>query len=368
MAFYEQPQFVGADAQLRRQVCIRWRQAHNVRWYRMYKDKPRLHSRQREHRAGDLRTLSLDVTSRCNMRCPHCYAATFAAAEPVELAILGRALDEAHELGVYHYVMQGGEPSEDAERLESILRLCHPSETYINVVSNGWNITPEVIAWLKTLQVDKIAFSLDSGLEVEHDAGRMPGSFQRTMQAVDAVLAAGLLTSISTVVTRESLYSEGFRAAYDYALDKGIRIDVQIAEPVGKWDGQRALLMRPQDTEYIKRLQVDGPILSNGQKMVNRDIYSGEEDHCPAGTEFMAISVDGQLLPCNFLQFSLGNIRDRTIKEMREDLLTSRWFDGVHPVCLCGEDADFIERYIMPYVQDIKPLNAHTIFGLGGDL
>lgn len=334
----------------------------------MYTKKPKLHERQRSHKIGSLRTISLDVTPLCNMKCACCYAETFAHVKPVELGVLSVAMNEAYEMGVYHYVLQGGEPIVDSDRLEAILRMCYPDETYINIVTNGWDMSRERIYRLKELKVDKISFSLDSGIEEEHDSKRMLGSYRKVMEAIDEILDAGLLSSISTVVTHQSLYSEGFDKAYEYAKAKGIRMDVQIAEPVGKWDGKKEYLITPSDSEYIKRLELNCPILKNGQRMVNRDIFTGDKDHCPAGTEFMEISADGQILPCNFLQFSLGNICDRTISEARNALLTSNWFDGKHPTCLCGEDHEFIDAFIMPYVGQPKPLDAYRIFNLNQEV
>lgn len=330
----------------------------------MYKDKPKLHARQSAQKPGTLRTIALDVTPKCNMKCPHCYAETFVNVEPVDLKILGKALDQFHELGVCHYVLQGGEPIADPKRLEAILTMCHPDETYINVVSNGWAMTQERIQWLRDLKVDKIAFSLDSGIESEHDSGRGAGSFKRVMAAIDHVLEAGLLSSISTVVTHQSLHSEGFKRAYQFAESKKIRIDVQIAEPVGKWDGKKDALVTKEDSAYIKRLQTECPVLPHGQKMVSRDIFCGEKDHCPAGTEFMSLSADGQLLPCNFLQYSLGNISKLTIKEMRDAIISSPWFDGTHPECIIGEDPEFIDTFVVPYMDQAKPLDAWQVFSL----
>ena len=123
--------------------------------------------------------------------------------------------------------------------------------------------------------------------------------------------------------------------------------------------------MTPEDSAYIKQLQINSPTLKNGQTMVNRDIYTGDQDHCPAGTEFMGLTADGHLLPCNFLQFSLGNIRDRTVAEMRQALLSNKeWFSGKYPRCLCGEDREFIDTYIMPYIGQPKPLDAYEVFNL----
>lgn len=328
----------------------------------VYSEKPALHRRQKAHQPGQLRTIALDVTAKCNMACPKCYAETFVGKAPLSTADLIDALEQFYDLGVFHYVLQGGEAIMAPDRLETILRHCHADETYINVVSNGWGVTPTKVRWLKELKVDKIAFSLDSGRREEHDAGRMEGSFDWVMRAIDNVLDAGLLTSISTVVTHQSLHSEGFRMALDFARRREIRMDVQIAEPVGKWDGQREFLITPDDAAYIKELQRTMGHLPNGQTMINRDIFSGDHDHCPAGTEFMGLSADGELLPCNFLQYSLGNVRDFRIADMREALLKSPWFDGRRPNCIIGEDRDFLAQFVDPYIAEEKPLDAYAVF------
>ena len=69
----------------------------------MYTEKPKLQQRQGAHQPGDLRTIALDVTPRCNMKCPHCYAAVLIDLKPIELELLKGALNEAYELGVFHY-------------------------------------------------------------------------------------------------------------------------------------------------------------------------------------------------------------------------------------------------------------------------
>lgn len=331
----------------------------------MYSEKILLHQRQRKYRSGQLRTIALDVTSRCNMNCPHCYAETFNRVSPVEINQLIPVLEEAYQLGVHHYVLQGGEAILDPDRLESIIKNIHPDETYINVISNGYAMTRDTIGWLKNLKVDKIAFSLDSGIPDEHDANRAIGSFGKVLNAIDNVIAAGLLTSISTVVKKDSLLSKGFSETLRFAKEKNIRVDIQIAMPVGKWDGKKEILITPDEAAEIKRLQVEYPELPNGQKMINRDIFNfGGPDHCPAGTEFMAITADGHFLPCNFCQFSLGKITEKPLEVMRNDLIQSPWFTGERSKCLVGEDVEFIDNFIVPFIEKEKPLDAYSVFNL----
>lgn len=330
----------------------------------MYAMKNKLHERERAHREGDLRTIALDVTGKCNMHCKFCYAETFAKKEPIALDILQKALDEAYDMGVCHYILQGGEVCADYERLKKIIAMIHPDETYINIVSNGWGMTREKIYELQDLQVDKITFSLDSGIEAEHDQNRMGGGYKRVLEAIGVVKEAGLLTGISTVVTHESLYSEGFKAAYELAKNMGIRFDVQIAEPVGKWDAKKDCLITEEDAAYIYNLYTNSPILDNGQTMVKRDLYRGNKVCCPAGTDFMAITVDGNFMPCNFIQATLGNIKDKSLREMREDLLKSEWFNKEYPYCILGESDKYFEEVVEKYKDVDKPLNAYEVFGL----
>ncbi|MBF0177182.1 MAG: radical SAM protein [Magnetococcales bacterium] len=330
----------------------------------MYALKPQLHERHRQHKRGTMRTMALDITSRCNMNCPKCYAETFRDVPEIDIDILAKTFDEAFAMGVFHYIIQGGEVLEARDRLESVLKSCHPDATYLNVVSNGWHMTADTIAWLKHLQVDKITISLDSGIEAEHDAGRLPGSYRRAIRAVDQILAAGLFVGVSTVVTHQSLYSEGFQQIHAYTKRKRVRLEVQVAEPVGKWDGRKDILITPEDASFIKELYRTTPRLPNGDVAVKRDIFDTEKDYCPAATEFMSITAAGELLPCNFLQFSLGNIKDKTLTEMRNAILPNPWFTDDHPYCIIGENHKFIDQYVTAYVDAPKPLNAYEVFGL----
>lgn len=330
----------------------------------MYATKYELHEREAQHSEGQLRSIALDVTNLCNMSCKFCYADTFAKKEPVALDILKRALDEAYDMGVCHYILQGGEVCADFERLKAVISMIYPEKTYINVVSNGWGMTKERICELKDCMVDKITFSLDSGIKEEHDASRMPGSFERVLKAIKDVKSVGLLTGISTVVTHDSLYGDGFKKAYDIAEQNGIRFDVQIAEPVGKWDGNKECLITKEDAAYIMELYKQSPIMDNGQTMVKRDLYRGNKVCCPAGKEFMAITVDGNFMPCNFIQASLGNIKDKSLRDMRNDLLKSEWFCKEYPYCILGESDDYFYSIVSKYKDEKKPLDAYRVFEL----
>jgi len=329
-----------------------------------YSEKPKLHERQKVYKKGNLRSVVFDITPRCNMSCPHCSAAPFNCVEPIPLEGLKGPCEELYKMGVYHYILAGGEPIVDFVRLEAIISMIHPDESFIVVLSNGWGMTPEKIHRLKELKVDKICYSLDSGIGEEHDKNRRNGAYKKVLEAVDNTLKEGLLASVAIVATHDNIYSKGFKEAYKYCKKKKIRLQVDIATPVGKWEGRRDILITPEDAVYLKQLSINSPIISDGKKLVKRDLFGEFGDCCRAGTEGISITCDGNVLPCNFLQFTLGKLGEKSIKEMREALLTSKWFDGKHTTCLAGENKEFQEKFMLPYTGKPKPLNAHKIFGL----
>lgn len=331
----------------------------------MFEEKHLLHERQRKHTPDHLRTIALDVTNKCNMSCAHCYAATFRDVPDIELKWIKKFADEAYELGVFHYVLQGGEAVLEFDRLKSIIGMIYPKETYINVVSNGWDMDAGRIRALKELDVDKITFSLDSGFAAEHDANRMQGSFDRVLEAVRNVTSEGLHSAVSTVVSHKRIDEPAFRKILQIAEELQVRVEIQVAMPVGKWDGRREIRITPDEAARLKEIYLTKGTLPNGQRHIGRDVYDcNGKDHCPAGRNFMAVSAGGEIFPCNFCQFSLGNIRDVSLKAAREDLLGSKWFQGTHPCCLLGEDDEFFDLYVAPYVDQQKPLDAYKLFDL----
>ncbi|MGV8151735.1 MAG: radical SAM/SPASM domain-containing protein [Candidatus Nanoarchaeia archaeon] len=334
----------------------------------VYSEKPLLHERQKNHKEEDLKTIVFDVTNKCNMHCPHCYFEVFRDIKPIALEKLKGPFEEIYDMGVYHFILGGGEPIQDFKRLESIVSMIHPKETYITVLSNGWNMTLDNLKKLRDMGIDKITFSLDSGIEKEHDEYRKKGSYKRVLKAVDEILEneylKGMFASITAVPTHESLYSEGFNKLVSIAKEKQIRLQVDIAMPVGGWEARTDILLTEEDSKYLKDLSLKNIIASDGHPLIKRDLYNPDCNRCRAGTEGLYITVDGQVTPCNFLQFTLGNIGEKSIRKMREDLLKSEWFNGKQPKCLCGENRDFINNFIVPYKGKEKPLDAYEIFGL----
>lgn len=335
------------------------------------KRKPKLFVRMKKHELFNritngfrLRTIDISVTSRCNFRCHHCYATDLLNEEMVPLSVMKNTIEQLIELGVFHFVFQGGEAITDMDRLVAMVRMAKPTQSYINIVSNGYDITRKKINELKGLGVDKITISLDSGIACEHDENRnMPGSFKRAVAALNMITDMGLHTSFSTTITHQNLHSKGIKSLFEFSKKNKYRMDIQIAAPVGLWENRDDLLVTEEDAAYIlNQVNINKRNL-NGQGLVNRDIYPrmGRQG-CPAVKEFMSITPNGELLPCTFIHTSFGNIRDRSIESMRNDALNVHWFNRYPPHCLYGQDQEFIDKCIHMTYGKPTPVDAYEVY------
>lgn len=303
---------------------------------------------------------------QCNMQCSHCFTIFLKDKNHPERKFtpekLKKLCNELDELGVFAISLQGGEPL-SWKNLPEIIKAMDPKRFTISIVTNGLLLTKEKAQELKDFGIDRICVSIDSGIAEEHDKFRKyTGAFQRTMDAVDACLIVGLTLHIHTVVTHTSLYSDGFNRILEYVKEKNLGMTVLISCPVGEWKGRTDILITEEDAKYIQKLHEEYPLLRRDVTPVN-DVDTG----CRAVTYALYITVSGDVLPCPFLHFSLGNVFEEPLADILAKGHRIKEFAKYHSKCLAGEDSDFIEKYMTKTFESDKLLKAEDIFELEGD-
>jgi molybdenum cofactor biosynthesis enzyme MoaA len=136
--------------------------------------------------------------SLCNLQCTHCFVSaspTNHRHEMLSLDTVRRYLAEAEARGVKEYYFTGGEPflnREMLEILEATLALGPAT-----VLTNGLFFRPEVCRRLRALS-DASDYSLDLRISLDgwdaatNDPVRGAGTFERILEGVSTLAAAGL--------------------------------------------------------------------------------------------------------------------------------------------------------------------------------
>jgi len=247
------------------------------------------------------------------------------------------------KLGVVVFNFQGGEPflPELSSYLEEIIKAVKPNRNLINITTNGTLLDERKIKRIKELGVDKLVFSLDSGIAEEHDKFRgVRNTFNRATKNIDLALKNGLRVAINTTLTHQSLYSDGFKKLIEFAEKRNIFVNTIFPAPVGAWEGNMKIVLTKTDTAYINKLRKEHPLL-------RRDVDSTfVKWGCLAVKEAVYITAYGDVLACPFIHISLGNIFQDSLDKIRKRGLKIKFFDHYDKKCFASENYEFMKKYL----------------------
>lgn len=149
--------------------------------------------------------LAIEVTSRCNSSCLHCFARSDISRRPsLPVDLVKEIIVEGHDAGYRHLHITGGEPLLWEGLFEALdYGFCVGYET-IFVNTNGTLITEEISKRLAGYGSFSISVSLD-GPEDLHDRIRGKGSHRKTMRGLERALNGGNDCTIFTTVTKSLL-------------------------------------------------------------------------------------------------------------------------------------------------------------------
>jgi len=288
------------------------------------------------------RQIELQTTYACNLRCVHCSAASFSQVKaPLSIADYADIARQCREHRIPMVSFTGGEPLCDP-RLDEIISQFDTGSTLLSVTTNGTLLTEQRIRKLKALGVDAFVISLDGPTPEINDPIRGEGVYSKVIHAVEAARSLGVFVMLIHALSANSMRNGVFDGLIDLAMRLDVPLHVSLAAPVGNWADSTAEnhLLSSLDVKLLTERQKRHPFL-------RRDLdgnYSGRG--CPAGTERFVISPTGEVMGCTKIQATFGNIRERSMLALRDDMAQIEVFRTSPPLCLAAEDTVFLKTYL----------------------
>ncbi|TFZ40766.1 radical SAM protein [Soehngenia longivitae] len=254
----------------------------------------------------------MDPTSRCNLKCTGCWAASYDQKDDLSYETMNRIINEGKELGIYVYLFSGGEPF---IKIDEILKLCEEhQDCYFTCFTNGTLITKEVAK--KIAEVSNFAPGISiEGFEKDTDFRRGNGTYKKVLQGMDNLKEAGVIFGTSMCYHHynyKEIVSEEF---IDFLIDKGAYfVWLFTYMPIGK-DADIDLCVRPDERAYMYR-KVHA--LRNEKPIFLMDFWNDGEyvNGCIAGgRQYFHINAHGDVEPCAFVHYSDTNIKNVSLIE-----------------------------------------------------
>jgi radical SAM protein with 4Fe4S-binding SPASM domain len=295
--------------------------------------------------------ISWNLTRKCNLKCPHCYinATTQQLKNELTTEESKNLIDQICEVSRPLLILSGGEPLLRKDVFE-LVRYGAEKGLKMGLGSNGSLIDDAAAKSLKEAGIETVSISLDSHIPEQHDEFRgVNGSWEKAVRAIKALRENGVLVQVNTTVTQqnydqiddimslaETLGVENFHLFFLVPTGRGVKIaDISPAKYEGMIKtafakaAKHKLNVRPSCAPQFMRIAKD-----MGLDM--RQWIRG----CIAGLYYCRVYPNGDITPCPYLPIKLGNIREKSFKEIwfnSEIFKSLRDFNALKGKCgVCG--------------------------------
>ena len=181
-----------------------------------YKSEEKIPNTLVEAKKNPIPVVVWNITSKCNLRCVHCYANVNSVSEFDAASSL---IDDLSALRIPVLLMSGGEPLMH-KNIYDIIKYAKSKGIQVSLSTNGTLIDEEVAGKLKELGVDYIGVSLD-GIKETHDLFRgVRGAFEKAVEGLLNARDEGLLTGVRFTVTKYNL--RDVKSILDFVIENEI--------------------------------------------------------------------------------------------------------------------------------------------------
>jgi radical SAM protein with 4Fe4S-binding SPASM domain len=270
----------------------------------------------------NLRTVHLNLTAKCNLKCTYCYADERGSSQnPLQIADYLSIMDSVNNLCKNaEIVLTGGEPLLARPALD-VATYAKRSGNQVHILTNGTLIDKNNASRIAEIS-DLTKVSLDGSTAEINDALRGKGSFLKVMKAVDLLLQKNASLRISMTVTKKNLNDiENMVSKF------GSLISFAPLFKAGRAKANKRLAITGK--EYYKALSSAKGVNPLSYLCSSLDTAKRQKImKCAIGDAEISISDSGDVYPCHLLhvpKFRAGNVKEGSLESiyLSSDVLKS---------------------------------------------
>jgi SynChlorMet cassette radical SAM/SPASM protein ScmE len=288
------------------------------------------------------RSVDIEITSRCNLRCRYCYYFDNPTVEYRDLSIEEwlQFYDELGQCSVMDVTLQGGEPFIRKDLPQLIEGICRNRMRFA-ILSNGTLIDDAIAAFLAdTGRCDYVQVSVDGSGPETHDACRGEGSFNAAIQGIHTLQRHEVPVAVRVTIHHYNVHDlDAIARLLIEELGLG-GFSTNSAGYLGSCRQNAGEVMlttqdRQEAMETLMRLvaQYDGSILAQAGPLAEVEVWREMEEArekgappfpnggyltgCGCHNNKINVRADGVITPCSMLpHMELGHINKDSLAEI----------------------------------------------------
>jgi radical SAM protein with 4Fe4S-binding SPASM domain len=280
-----------------------------------------------EHFKGraQLTSFQIELTSRCNERCVHCYIPHENKINDIEHALFYNVLDQCRDMGLLNITLSGGEPMLHPLFCD-FLRKAKDYDFSINILSNLTLLNDEIIAEMKANRLSSVQVSLYSMKAEIHDAiTQVSGSFETTKAAILRLIENDIPLQISCPIMKQNrnCYVDVMNWAHDHKV-RAVSDYIMMARydrSTGNLDNRLSLEevsaaineIITNDREYQEEI-LNANIDEADARDISNDIV------CGVCIDSLCMIANGNVYPCaGWQSYVCGSLREQSLQDIWEN-------------------------------------------------
>ncbi len=268
------------------------------------------------------RNIKLHVNNDCNLKCKNCYC-DFSLRDTLSYKEICDLINQFRPVGAnLKLQLLGGEPLLRSDLFE-IINYAKRRIKHITIYTNATLITPQAAAKIKQAGINAVIVNLYSCYkDVHEEITQTPGSWDKTLEGIKNLVAAGLPTYTFTVLMAVNV--NHLKQIDDFA--RGLKAKTMFFPYIKQGSNN----LQPEDKRLFQNSINWAYNQSKGYKNKLLDVLCKRSKVCSAFISTINIKSDGTVTPCPFLDLKLGNIKSQ------------KFYAILNNACLNHELLDFL--------------------------
>jgi len=296
-----------------------------------------------------LTNLHIEITSKCNERCVHCYIPHDNKVSHIEPDLFYDVLKQCKNMRLLHLTLSGGEPMLHKNFCD-FLRKCKEHDFSVNVLSNLTLLNDEIIKEMKTnplLGVQVSLYSMNSNIHDE--ITQMIGSFKKTKNAILKLIENDIPLQISCPILKQN------RNCYEDVIKWANKNNIYVGDDYGiiaRYNHTTQNLSCRLSFKEIKEV-IDSKVANDAKYLEQMELEAKNKKNiasndfvCSVCHSSICIADNGNVYPCaGWQDYIVGNVIETSLNDIWDNSEKVQYLRGLRkqnfPKCIQCPDKEF---------------------------
>lgn len=269
-------------------------------------------------------TLHIELTSKCNERCVHCYIPHECKNTDIDYDLMIKTLNQCKEMGVMNLVFSGGEPM-GHHNFCDFLRYAKDLDFNISVLSNLTLLNDEILDALKYKHTSCVNVSLYSMNPEIHDAiTQLNGSFSKTKNNILKLIENNIAVQINCPIMKPN--KDTFQDVIVWGQDNkcAVILDYAIMARCDRsTDNLDYRLTKEELKPVIEKIAQNDVVFRSTiksdkfQKDISSEGIDPDERVCGVALSTICMVANGDIYPCaGWQKYICGNVNESSLQDI----------------------------------------------------